>query len=123
LNAESVDPAGVIREVVDLYASGDMPISFDLIEPDPPLSILADRGQFRQLLINLVRNAQEAQREQRLAIQIRIEPACGDNGQPGVTILLRDNGPGFSSEVLVRIFEPYVTTKPRGSGLGLPIVR
>src|SRR5699024_12705944 len=91
--------------------------------PRPPLSILAALGQVRERLFNVVHDAQEAQREQRLAIQIRIEPACGGNGQPGVTIPLRDNGPGFSSEVLARIFEAYVTTKPRGSGLGLPIVR
>jgi len=38
-------------------------------------------------------------------------------------LLLTDNGPGFPNELLPRIFEPYVTTKARGTGLGLPIVK
>jgi len=38
-------------------------------------------------------------------------------------LLISDNGPGFPVELLPRIFEPYVTTKARGTGLGLPIVR
>ena len=42
---------------------------------------------------------------------------------PGVLLCMVDDGPGFDSDVLERIFEPYVTTKQRGTGLGLAIVR
>jgi len=122
LKAERVDPTRIINEVVDLYASGDMPIHFEVIAPESPLTVMADPGQLRQLLINLVRNSQEAHPEGQPTISIAFE-GMSRQGQPGVEFRLHDNGPGFSSEVLARIFEPYVTTKPRGSGLGLAIVR
>ncbi|WP_376693648.1 sensor histidine kinase [Wenzhouxiangella sp. EGI_FJ10409] len=122
LKAERVDPARIIREVVDLYGSGDIPIHFVLAVPESPLSVMADPGQLRQLLINLVRNAQEAHPQGQPDIRISLEGVARD-GLEGVEMILHDNGPGFSGEVLSRIFEPYVTTKPRGSGLGLAIVR
>lgn len=122
LKAERVGLARIIGEVVDLYASGDMPIRFEVAPTDAPLSVMADPGQLRQLLINLVRNAQEAHSEGQPCIRVSFERVARQ-GRPGVDMLLRDDGPGFSSEVLARIFEPYVTTKPRGSGLGLAIVR
>jgi nitrogen fixation/metabolism regulation signal transduction histidine kinase len=43
--------------------------------------------------------------------------------KPGVLLIVMDNGPGFSAQVLQRVFEPYVTTKVQGTGLGLAIVR
>jgi len=122
LKAERVDPTQIINQVVDLYASGDMPIRFQLQAPQSPLSVLADPGQLRQLLINLVRNSQEAHAEGQPHIRIALEGAARQ-GQEGVEMVLSDDGPGFSDEVMTRIFEPYVTTKPRGSGLGLAIVR
>ncbi len=122
LKAERVDPARIVGEVVDLYASGNMPIRFDVAAPEPALSVVADPGQLRQLLINLVRNAQEAHPDGQPHIRVALAPRERD-GQAGVELVLCDDGPGFSPDVLSRIFEPYVTTKPRGSGLGLPIVR
>ncbi|HSH28252.1 MAG TPA: ATP-binding protein, partial [Wenzhouxiangella sp.] len=122
LNARQIDPTRIINEVVDLYASGDMPIRFDVAAPDPPLSIMADPGQLRQLLINLVRNSQEAHPEGQPRVAISLE-AASSQSRAGVEMVVHDDGPGFSSDVLARIFEPYVTTKPRGSGLGLAIVR
>ncbi len=122
LKAEQVDPTRIINEVVDLYASGNMPIHFDISAPASPLSLTADPGQLRQLLINLVRNSQEAHPEGQPRIAIELT-ATARQGREGVEMLLRDDGPGFSNDVLARIFEPYVTTKPRGSGLGLAIVR
>ncbi|MEE4302952.1 MAG: ATP-binding protein [Wenzhouxiangella sp.] len=122
LKAEQVDPRRIINEVVDLYASGNMPIHFDVSAPASPLPLTADPGQLRQLLINLVRNSQEAHPEGQPRIVIELA-AASRQGSDGVELVLRDDGPGFSTDVLARIFEPYVTTKPRGSGLGLAIVR
>jgi nitrogen fixation/metabolism regulation signal transduction histidine kinase len=122
LKAEAVDPERALGEVVDLYASGNMPIRFEIDRPESPLTVFADPGQLRQLLINLVRNAQEAHPEGQPLIRVTMAPATVD-GREGVELRLRDDGPGFPGEVLARIFEPYVTTKPRGSGLGLAIVR
>ena len=122
LKVERVDPARIVGEVVDLYASGNMPIQFDVAAPETALTVVADPGQLRQLLINLVRNAQEAHPDGQPRIRVAIE-ALDRDGRAGVELVLCDDGPGFSQDVLSRIFEPYVTTKPRGSGLGLPIVR
>jgi len=122
LKVEPIDLMQVLGEVVDLYTSGNMPIRFELPDVERPVGILADAGQLRQLLINLVRNAQEAHPEGRPLIRVSVTQAERE-GRPGVELLLCDDGPGFSPEVLGRIFEPYVTTKPRGSGLGLAIVR
>jgi nitrogen fixation/metabolism regulation signal transduction histidine kinase len=55
---------------------------------------------------------------------VRIEAARG-RGRYADTVELRlqDNGPGFADDIMTQLFEPYVTTKPRGTGLGLPIVK
>lgn len=122
LKAERIDLRRVVGEVIELYTTGDMPIQFELEADDEPGQVLADAGQIRQLLINLVRNAQEAHPQGQPHIRIELR-AAELGGRDGVELLMCDDGPGFSDEVLARIFEPYVTTKPRGSGLGLPIVR
>jgi nitrogen fixation/metabolism regulation signal transduction histidine kinase len=122
LNLEPVRLEGLINEVEDLYASGAVPVSFSIrVTPQTP-PVLADAGRLRQVLLNLVRNAQEAHSEGRPELQLKLEPLARD-GQAGVALTMQDNGPGFADEVLERIFEPYVTTKPRGTGLGLAIVR
>jgi nitrogen fixation/metabolism regulation signal transduction histidine kinase len=122
LKLEPVRLESLINEVEDLYASGAVPISFSIsVTPETPL-VLADPGRLRQVLLNLVRNAQEAHSDGRPELRLKLEPSTRD-GQAGVALTLQDNGPGFADEVLERIFEPYVTTKPRGTGLGLAIVR
>ena len=87
---------------------------------DPGLpTVRADSAQIRQVIHNLVQNAQDA-----LAgrpdpqIEVRTQ-VVGDEVRLSVT----DNGTGFPAELMARIFEPYVTTKPRGTGLGLAIVK
>ena len=122
LKLERVDTIRIVNEVVDLYASGNMPIDFDVNSARSLEPVQADPGQLRQLLINLVRNSQEAHPDGRPTIRINLDAAVFD-GRAGIELVLIDDGPGFSEEVYARIFEPYVTTKPRGSGLGLAIVR
>ncbi|HEY4746973.1 MAG TPA: ATP-binding protein, partial [Steroidobacteraceae bacterium] len=87
----------------------------------PP--VWADSAQIRQVIHNLVQNAQDALENVRHsgaspAIEVRTELA-GDR----VKLAVSDNGAGFPEELMARIFEPYVTTKPRGTGLGLAIVK
>lgn len=122
LNIESVKPGALVGEVVDLYASGNMPVRFEVDVDDDVGTIQADAGRLRQVLLNLVRNAQEAHPDDQPTIHVSIRSEQREELR-GVLICLRDDGPGFAPEVLERIFEPYVTTKPRGSGLGLAIVR
>ncbi|HJV92326.1 MAG TPA: ATP-binding protein, partial [Azonexus sp.] len=94
-------------------ATFDTRLAVDL----PP--VLGDATQLRQIIHNLLRNAEDAL-EGRPGGRISIvTEVAGRNAR----LMIGDNGPGFPAELLPRIFEPYVTTKARGTGLGLPIVK
>ncbi len=112
-----LDLNGLIGEVLGLYETSGATIAATLGERLPPL--LGDATQLRQIIHNLLRNAQDALEGRDDG---RIEIATGIAGRDA-QLLIADNGPGFPPELLPRIFEPYVTTKARGTGLGLPIVK
>jgi C4-dicarboxylate-specific signal transduction histidine kinase len=83
--------------------------------------IQGDRVQLQQILVNLIINAIEAMRdvgeeERELLISSRNEP-------DGVSVEVRDSGPGFAPAALERVFEAFYTTKPSGLGMGLSICR
>ena len=83
----------------------------------PP--ILGDATQLRQIIHNLLRNAEDAQIST-VNPSIRLSTRrAGDMAEFTVT----DAGPGFPEEMMARVFEPYVTTKAGGTGLGLAIVK
>jgi len=107
----------LVGEVLGLYESSSAVIDTHLAGDLPP--VLGDATQLRQVIHNLLRNSEDAL-EGRPDAHIRIvtEP-IGNRAR----LLIADNGPGFPVELLPRIFEPYVTTKARGTGLGLPIVK
>ena len=92
----------------------------DAADRDLRLSaVVGDAGQLRQVIHNLLQNAQDAladTAQPRIAITIGTE-------RESVLLTVADNGCGFPEEVLRRAFEPYVTTKPKGTGLGLAIVK
>jgi nitrogen fixation/metabolism regulation signal transduction histidine kinase len=112
-----LDLNGLVREVLGLYESSSAVIEPGLAEELPP--VLGDATQLRQVIHNLLRNAEDALEGLGDArIQITTAPAGRF-----ARLLISDNGPGFPVELLSRIFEPYVTTKARGTGLGLPIVK
>lgn len=75
----------------------------------------ADKDQLAQVLVNLVKNAEEAMPEGGL-VSVRVRAA-----ETGAILEVEDEGPGVPAELKDRLFEPYVTTKPQGSGLGLAI--
>jgi two-component system nitrogen regulation sensor histidine kinase GlnL len=99
---------------------------------DPSLpSVLGDRDQLIQVFMNLVRNASDALPEQggeimlttgyRPGMRVRAGPSDSQLSLP-LEITVRDNGQGVPADLLPYIFDPFVTTKPRGSGLGLALV-
>jgi nitrogen fixation/metabolism regulation signal transduction histidine kinase len=119
----SFDP--LVQEVLDLYRSaGTGTLSAQL--GTPGAQVRGDPLRLRQVLHNLIKNAQEAlegrQDPQILVTTRRVESADGAEGG-ALQLQVSDNGPGFDEELKRRMFEPYVTTKPRGTGLGLAIVK
>ena len=94
--------------------------------PEPGLPrIMGDATQLRQVIHNLVQNALDAVQDRPDAhVQLRTSAARGEQGELlAVRLAVIDNGPGFADKVLKRAFEPYVTTKTKGTGLGLAVVK
>jgi two-component system C4-dicarboxylate transport sensor histidine kinase DctB len=100
-------------------------IAFETDVQPPALQVLADEATMSSLLINLFRNAIDAMQEspqRKLSVRAR---AGGDSETaPGDRVLLTvsDSGPGIRADILARLFEPFVTSKPAGAGLGLGLV-
>jgi nitrogen fixation/metabolism regulation signal transduction histidine kinase len=116
-----MDLNALVGEVLALYEHSDVPIRARLASQLP--AVWADATQIRQVLHNLLQNAQDALAQPRAA---RREPAIEVRTElvsDKVRFSVSDNGDGFPAELMTRIFEPYVTTKPRGTGLGLAIVK
>ena len=101
---------------------------------DPSLPhLLGSRDQLIQVFLNLVKNAAEAigndsiegeitlTTAYRLGVRLRTTPNAEPVALP-LEICVRDNGPGIAPEILSNLFDPFVTTKPQGSGLGLALV-
>jgi nitrogen fixation/metabolism regulation signal transduction histidine kinase len=84
-------------------------------------AVLADVAQLRQVVHNLLANAEDALTGVDAALA-RIVVATGREAR-GATLAVIDTGKGFPPQILARAFEPYVTTKSRGTGLGLAIVK
>ena len=118
-NPAPMDIVETARGVVAMHA--DAAIRMDIVATACP-EIRADRDQIVQVLTNLLQNAMDAVRDPAVAaprIEVLVEPCRGDQ----VRIAVTDNGPGVSDDLAPRLFEPYVTTKAHGTGLGLPIVQ
>ncbi|MGE3480107.1 MAG: ATP-binding protein [Gammaproteobacteria bacterium] len=122
LKLRPLDLNTIIGEVLDLYR-GDTGARFET-EFDPALPELRlDSGRIRQLLHNLIRNsieAAEAGHECRIALRTAV---VLEGGAESVEFRVQDNGPGLPAEMVGRYFEPYFTTKHKGSGLGLAVVK
>ncbi len=110
------DLNAVVCEVALLYESNP---SVRLALCPQPLPIMADAALLRQVIHNLVVNAQDATLDVPGAM-IQISTALHANG---IILAVSDNGPGFPPEMLARAFEPYVTGKTKGTGLGLAVVK
>ncbi len=87
--------------------------------------IQGDATQLRQVIHNLVQNALDAVADRPDGqAELVTSTARGEHGElRAVRLTVIDNGPGFADKVLKRAFEPYVTTKTKGTGLGLAVVK
>jgi nitrogen fixation/metabolism regulation signal transduction histidine kinase len=122
----------LVGEILHLYLSGEVD---DIIHPQlaadlPP--VMGDETQLRQVIHNLLQNAQDAMAElppgapaPRIDVVTEVIHYRGADGgeRMAVRLAISDNGPGFAPKILARAFEPYVTSKARGTGLGLAMVK
>src|SRR3989344_5201954 len=119
----------LISEVMALYGQAleQGTLSLDLA-PDLP-AIQGDAALLRQVVHNLVQNALDAAHDRTAEhgpahVIVRTDTPRNEDGSiRAVRLAVRDNGPGFPDKVLRRAFEPYLTTKAKGTGLGLAVVK
>ena len=118
LNLELTDINKTIKEISHLFENSGIKITTTLLKGLPKIKV--DVNMMRQVLINLIQNAQDAMINNTKKPSIKINT----NKYKNYLILsIVDNGPGFSADILKKAFEPYVTTKSHGTGLGLAIVK
>jgi len=121
---EPLDVRELVTHLEAMHVTGDVPLRVE-VEGALPL-VRADREQLTQVLVNLLKNAAEAARARHgggdgsaALVTLVVTPDVG----AGVSLRVRDNGPGFPpGEARQRVFEPYFTTRAGGTGLGLAIV-
>ncbi|MES2979186.1 MAG: ATP-binding protein [Pseudomonadota bacterium] len=121
---QPLDLNALCTDVMQLYASDHavVPVRTELDESLP--LIQGDPQQIRQVIHNLLQNAQDAQETSpegaKAPVLLKTEYAKTSRR---VRLIVRDNGTGFPEHILKRAFEPYVTTKVKGTGLGLAVVK
>jgi nitrogen fixation/metabolism regulation signal transduction histidine kinase len=116
----------LVLDVASLYGQAQEQGQFTLNLGSELPDILGDAAQLRQVIHNLVQNALDAVSSREAPqVVLATEAVRGeaDGAVTAVRLSVVDNGPGFDEQVLRRAFEPYVTTKPRGTGLGLAMVK
>lgn len=123
---KSVSVNTLTREILGLYEGS--PLNTQLDDECP--NIMGDSTQLRQVIHNLLQNAQDATLEgksRNAPVEVKTELVrYGElNGvaQNAVRLTISDSGSGFPAKILARAFEPYITTKAKGTGLGLAVVK
>jgi nitrogen fixation/metabolism regulation signal transduction histidine kinase len=113
----------IINEVLDLYRGNEQKIEINFhASPDIP-DVEADPGRIRQLLHNLIRNAIESLTQNKDG-QINLSLSSLEHqSKQYVELRVQDNGAGIPDNMMEKLFEPYATSKPKGSGLGLAVVK
>jgi len=121
----SLDLNILIQEVMGLYEGSNIEVRLDSRCP----RVMGDPTQLRQVIHNLLQNAQDASLESHHAKQLieisteLVEIQDADQNRAAVRMTISDSGPGFQAKILARAFEPYITTKAKGTGLGLAVVK
>ena len=113
-----VDLAELIRSLFVFYEEGGIPVEC-VVEGEGPWAIEGDPGQLRQVLHNLLQNAQDALEgiaDPRIVVRL-----VRQNDR--IELSVQDNGIGFPEGYQQKAFEPYYTTKRKGTGLGLAVVK
>jgi len=112
---------GFSRFVAGEISDADIDLQVEISSSDQGFVIQGDRDQIRQGLLNLTRNAKEALRESPSPKILELKLSTGEDG--GARVTVQDNGPGLDEGLRDQIFDPFVTTKESGTGLGLALTR
>jgi nitrogen fixation/metabolism regulation signal transduction histidine kinase len=121
METEPLDLDQLLAGILELYRSTEVCLEEDFSAPGA--LVRGDPLRLRQVVHNLIKNAQEALEGQADGC-IRVSTALmEDDDTHCVALRVEDNGPGFEEALLGRLFEPYVTTKAKGTGLGMAIVK
>ena len=119
----------LVAEVLTLYGAEEGKSAIKVELSTLPV-IRGDATQLRQVIHNLLQNAQDAVADvpqPRVVLETRTveygDPVAPGRPRVAVRLTVSDNGPGFPARILTRAFEPYVTTKAKGTGLGLAMVK
>jgi two-component system sensor histidine kinase HydH len=121
---QPIDPVESVVQTLDAVRARAESQGVELIlePPDHPVVVSVDPHQFRQVLLNLLLNALDAQPNGgQIRVGVRLDRH--DSDCPHLNLTVSDNGPGIAPELADRIFEPFVSTKESGLGLGLSICR
>lgn len=123
LDLREVDLNRLIEDVVELHRQPGKSIRYELVLDSSLTPMPLDQDAIRQILNNIIGNAGDAQRGQPdAAIRIETRPEI-QHEQSGVSLTVQDNGPGFDEHIIGQVFEPYITGKEDGTGLGMAIVK
>ncbi|WP_296654784.1 PAS domain-containing sensor histidine kinase [Paraburkholderia sp.] len=119
----------LVSEVLTLYGVEEGKSALKVELSALPV-IRGDATQLRQVIHNLLQNAQDAVADTanpHVTLETRAveygDPDADGRSRVAVRLTISDNGPGFPARILTRAFEPYVTTKAKGTGLGLAMVK
>ena len=120
-----LDLNALVAEVLALYGQAQEQGRLQAQLADGLPLIMGDATQLRQVVHNLVQNALDAVADKASGlVRVATSAALGESGSlRAVRLTVIDNGPGFADNVLQRAFEPYITTKSKGTGLGLAVVK
>jgi two-component system sensor kinase FixL len=120
---EKLDLAATLREMLDLLHSELIECKVEVnTNCEPGCTVMADKAQIQQVLLNLVMNAIDAMRDQPTD-QRRLDLAVVLTDEHAVRTAVRDRGVGIPQEKLATVFDAFWTTKARGMGLGLAVCR
>jgi two-component system sensor histidine kinase FlrB len=114
---EPVAVSNLLRDVIDEFETQGHHESLAIVLANEDLLIAANRDAIKGALVNLVSNALQASGD-----DARVELGA-ENVNGKVCLTVTDNGHGIAADIKPRLFEPFFTTRPQGTGLGLAVVR
>lgn len=122
---EPVEIGGLLKRILERWRPRMERLGINQVY-QPPESLPPVKGDWRaleQVFTNLVSNAIDAMRDSGGILSVRVAVSTPASNRPQVEVAVSDNGPGIPDEIRDRLFEPFVTTKSMGTGLGLPITK